>query len=149
MQMSALPDVSSPPLPPPPHGPGVPASLTEDGFLGGKLRILQPEKGYRPRIDAVFLAASVPCGPGETAFEAGMGTGVAALCVAVRVPSVHVTGMEIASRYALLAEENAERKNLGGARRVSHGDVKDALSRDLSHMRAHGSFAHAFANPPY
>src|SRR4026209_1978083 len=94
----------------PPSG-SIPPSLTEDGFLGGKLRILQPEKGYRAGIDAVFLAASVPCGPGETLFEAGMGTGVAALCVAVRVPSIHVTGMEIASRYALLAEENAKRNN--------------------------------------
>lgn len=148
MQMSALPDVSSPP-PPPPHGPGLPASLTEDGFLGGKLRILQPEKGYRAGIDAVFLAASVPCGPGETLFEAGMGTGVAALCVAVRVPSIHVTGMEVASRYALLAEENARRNSYGRNIRVIHGDVKDALRRDLSHMPAHGSFSHAFANPPY
>ena len=33
--------------------------------------------------------------------------------------------------------------------RVIHGDVKDALRRDLSHMPAHGSFSHAFANPPY
>ena len=39
----------------------VPASLTEDGFLGGRLRILQPEKGFRAGIDSVFLAAAIPC----------------------------------------------------------------------------------------
>src|SRR4029079_10004730 len=127
----------------------IPPTLTEDGFLNGRLRILQPEKGYRAGIDAVFLAASVPCGPGETLFEAGMGTGVAALCVAVRVPSIHVTGMEVASRYALLAEENARRNSYGHNIRVIHGDVKDALRRDLAQMPAHGSFSHAFANPPY
>ncbi len=38
----------------------IPPTLTEDGFLNGRLRILQPEKGYRAGIDAVFLAASVP-----------------------------------------------------------------------------------------
>ena len=71
----------------PPQG-QVPASLTEDGFLGGRLRILQPDKGYRAGIDSVFLAASVPCGPGETALEAGIGTGVAALCLAaISLPS--------------------------------------------------------------
>ena len=149
MQMSALPEETPDSSPPPSHGTAVPASLTEDGFLGGKLRILQPDKGYRAGIDAVFLAASIPCGPGETLFEAGTGTGVAALCVAVRVPTVLVTGMEIASRYALLAEENAKRNNLGQNIRVIHGDVKDAMRRDLSHLPAHGSFSHAFANPPY
>ena len=145
--MSALPNVSSPP--PQPPGWTVPASLTEDGFLGGRLKILQPEKGYRAGIDAVFLAAAIPCGSGEALFEAGIGTGVAALCVAVRVPSVHVTGIEIAPRYALLAEENAKRNNLGRNIRVIQGDVKEALRRDLAQMPAHGSFAHAYANPPY
>ncbi len=58
---------------PPPSA--VPPSLSEDGFLGGRLRILQPEKGFRAGIDSVFLAACVPCAPGETLMEAGMGTG--------------------------------------------------------------------------
>ena len=37
-------------------GMAMPSSLSEDAFLGGKLNILQPEKGYRAGIDAVFLA---------------------------------------------------------------------------------------------
>ena len=65
---------------------GVPHSLTEDAFLGGKLSILQPEKGYRAGIDAVFLAAAIPCQPGDTVFEAGIGTGVASLCLLARSP---------------------------------------------------------------
>ena len=123
--------------------------MTEDGFLGGRLKILQPEKGYRAGIDAVFLAASIPCKPGEPVFEAGIGTGVAALCLVERVPSVHVTGIELASRHAYLAEENARRNNLDRSIRIIHGDVKDALRRALAHMPEQGSFAHAYANPPY
>ena len=111
--------------------------------------ILQPEKGYRAGIDAVFLAASIPCASGESLFEAGIGTGVAALCVAARVPQVHITGVEVASRYAMLAEENAKRNGFGKSIRVIHSDVKEALRRDLSSMPAHGSFNHGFANPPY
>ncbi len=137
------------PPPPPPPGTGVPATLTEDGFLGGRLRILQPEKGYRAGIDAVFLAAAVPCAAGETVYEAGIGTGVAALCLLARCPDVHVTGIEVASRYAMLCEENAKRNGLAGAVRVIHADIKEALRKDLASMPSHGSFSHALANPPY
>ncbi|MBM3520047.1 MAG: methyltransferase [Alphaproteobacteria bacterium] len=137
------------PPPPPPPGLGVPATLTEDGFLGGRLRVLQPEKGYRAGIDAVFLAAAVPCGAGETLYEAGIGTGVASLCLLARCPEIHVTGIEVASRYAMLCEENAKRNGFGGSIRVIHADIKEALRKDLASMPSHGSFSHAFANPPY
>lgn len=147
MQMSA--QVNPAPIPPPMAPAAVPHSLTEDAFLGGRLRILQPEKGYRAGIDAVFLAASIPCAAGETIFEAGIGTGVAALCTIVRNPSIHVTGIEIASRYAMLCEENAKRNGFGHSVHVIHADMKDALRKDLSHLPQHGTFSHAIANPPY
>jgi tRNA1(Val) A37 N6-methylase TrmN6 len=146
MQMSAT--VQAVP-PPPPPGSGVPASLTEDGFLGGRLRILQPEKGYRAGIDAVFLAATIPCAMGDSVYEAGIGTGVAALCTLARCPGVHLTGIEIAARHALLCEENAKRNGFADSLRVIHADVKEALRKDLASMPVHGSFSHAFANPPY
>lgn len=145
--MSATAIQASPP--PPPPGGGVPATLTEDGFLGGRLRILQPEKGYRAGIDAVFVAATIPCQPGESLYEAGIGTGVAALCALARTPDIHVTGIEVAARHALLCEENAKRNGFGASLRVIHADIKDALRKDLTSMPAHGTFSHAFANPPY
>ena len=135
-----------------PHGPAsaaIPPSLTEDGFLNGRLRILQPEKGYRAGIDAVFLAAGIPCAEGDRIIEAGMGTGVAALCLSWRVPALQITGIEVAARYAMLAEENARRNECGAGIKVIHADIKDALRRDAAHMPAAGSFNHAFANPPY
>lgn len=127
----------------------VPHSLTEDAFLGGRLRILQPEKGYRAGIDAVFLAAAIPVAAGETVFEAGIGAGVAALCLISRNPAIHVTGIEVAARYAMMCEENAKRNGYSQLLKVIHADVKDAMRRDLASMPQHGTFAHAFANPPY
>ena len=97
-----------------PSGQALPRSLTEDGFLGGRVKILQPERGYRAGIDAVFLAATIPMEPGQTAFEAGYGVGVVSLCLAARVAGVHITGVEIASRYSMLAEENIRRNNFTG-----------------------------------
>ena len=133
------------------RAPGPPplASLTDDAFLGGKLQILQPEKGYRAGIDAVFLAASIPVVDGETVFEAGIGAGVVSLCLLARKPLLHITGVEVATRYAVLCEQNAKRNQFADHLRVIHADVKDAMRRDLAHMPEHGSFAHAFANPPY
>jgi len=132
-----------------PASASIPPTLTEDGFLDGRLRILQPEKGYRAGIDAVFLAASIPCAEGDRIFEAGTGTGVAALCLAFRVPGVQITGIEVQARYAMLAEENARRNECGSGIKIIHADIKEALRRDVAHLPAAGSFAHAFANPPY
>jgi tRNA1(Val) A37 N6-methylase TrmN6 len=127
----------------------VPSSLTEDAFLGGKLRVLQPEKGYRAGIDAVFLGAAIPAQEGDTVFEAGIGVGVASLCLLARCGNIHVTGMEVTARYAMMCEENTKRNGFGGHVHVIHADVKEALRKDLANMPQHGTFAHAFANPPY
>lgn len=133
-----------------PHAPAaIPPSLTEDGFLNGRLRILQPEKGYRAGIDAVFLAASIPAHGGDKLFEAGIGTAVAALCLAWRVTGLEITGVELAARYAMLAEENARRNDCGAGIKVIHADIKEALRRGSAVLPAAGSMAHAFANPPY
>jgi tRNA1(Val) A37 N6-methylase TrmN6 len=127
----------------------VPASMTDDAFLGGKLKILQPEKGYRAGIDAVFLAAAIPVNDGDTVFEAGIGAGVASLCLLARNQMVHITGIEANTRYAVLCEQNAKRNSLSNSLRVIHADLKEAMRKDLAHMPAHGTFAHAFANPPF
>jgi tRNA1(Val) A37 N6-methylase TrmN6 len=128
---------------------GVPASLTEDAFLGGKLNMLQPEKGYRAGIDAVFLGAAIPAKDGDTVFEAGIGVGVASMCLLQRCRNIHVTGIEVNARYAMMCEENAKRNGFDGHVNVIHADAKEALRKDLSTMPEHGTFAHAFANPPY
>ena len=135
--------------PPPPPVAAMPSTLTEDAFLGGRISVLQPEKGFRAGIDSVFLASTVPCQPGDTLFEAGLGTGVAALCILSRVPDIHITGVEVATRYAMMAEQNASRNGFASSLEVIKGDVKDALRRDLAQWPAHGSFSHAYANPPF
>jgi tRNA1(Val) A37 N6-methylase TrmN6 len=149
MQLAVDIQTSPPTTAPAATGQALPSSLTDDAFLGGKLQILQPEKGYRAGIDAVFLAAAIPAQSGDAVFEAGMGVGTASLCLLSRCPNIHVTGMEITARYAMMCDENAKRNGFGNHLQVIHADVKDGLRRDLAHLPQHGSFAHAFANPPY
>ncbi len=114
---------------------------TDDAFLGGKLRILQPKKGFRAGVDSVFLAASLAPKPGDKIVEAGTGPGVAALCLLARVPDIHLTGIEREPTTAKLARENALRNGLKLA--VIEADITG------DHLPPSESFAHGFANPPW
>jgi tRNA1Val (adenine37-N6)-methyltransferase len=118
------------------------ADVTDDGFLGGRLRILQPRVGYRAATDPVFLAAAVPALPGQSVLELGCGAGVASLCLAARVSGLNVAGVELQPRYADLARRNAVRNSI--ALEVFETDLA-ALPPDL---RAR-NFDHVIANPPY
>lgn len=121
-----------------------PQSITEDGFLGNRLRLRQPKEGYRAGIDPVFLAAAIPAKAGERALDIGAGVGGAALMLAVRVGGLGVTGIEIDPGLLRLANENARLNNLGRRADFMLGEVMRPPSR-----LAPGSFDHVLANPPY
>jgi tRNA1(Val) A37 N6-methylase TrmN6 len=118
------------------------ATTTDDSFLGGRLRLAQPGKGYRAGIDAVLLAAAVPAAPGERVLELGLGTGAVSLCLAARVPGLALAGLELQPAYAALARRNA----------AANGVALEVIEGDLAAMpvalRAR-SFDHVVMNPPY
>jgi tRNA1Val (adenine37-N6)-methyltransferase len=58
------------------------ADLSDDKFLMGRLRLLQPLRGYRAATDPVLLAAACPATPGQSVLDLGCGAGAAALCLA-------------------------------------------------------------------
>lgn len=117
------------------------ADLSDDRFLGGRLRLLQPLKGYRAATDPVLLAAACPAQTGESVLDLGCGAGAAALCLAARVPGVGLAGLELQPAYADLARRNAARNDV--SLQVHEGDLlhmPQALLRD---------FDHVITNPPY
>lgn len=95
-----------------------------DPILGGRLRLTQPEHGFRAGHDAVLLAAAAPDVKGA-ALELGAGAGTASLCYARRCADVSVTGVELSEEMAALAVRNTAENGL--ADRVSFvcGDVFD------------------------
>src|SRR5262249_35406809 len=88
-----------------------PADVTDDAFLGGGLRVLQPNAGYRAGIDALLLAAAAPLRVGrqERVLDVGAGVGVVGLAVARRVPLCEVTLVEREPFLAELAQRNIAR----------------------------------------
>ncbi|HEX6441067.1 MAG TPA: methyltransferase, partial [Stellaceae bacterium] len=63
----------------------------------------QPANGARVGIDPVFLAAAVPAQPNQRVLDIGCGSGAASLCLAARVPGLHITGLELQRGLARLA----------------------------------------------
>ncbi len=95
----------------------MPAEVTEDAVLGGKLRLKQPTGGHRFGHDAILLAAACPARAGERVVDLGAGVGAAGLALALRVAGTNVVLVEIDAALAALAAENAQLNAL--AARVS------------------------------
>jgi len=125
------------------------SAATEDAFLGGALRVLQPEDGYRAGLDAVLLAATVEARRGDRALDMGAGVGVVGLAAARRMPDIEVTLVERDPGLAALARRNVGRNGLDGRVHVIVADVTRPL-RELPELGGLAdSFDHVLANPPY
>lgn len=125
--------------------------ITDDAFLGGALKLLQPRTGYRAGVDAVLLAASIPCLPGrhECVLDAGGGVGTVGLSVARRCPDSTAVLLERAPRLVELARENVKRNALSDRVKVFSGDLTASWTEMAGEGLAPDSFDHVFANPPF
>nr|WP_267911649.1 methyltransferase [Devosia oryziradicis] len=123
-------------------------SVTRDAFLGGRLTLSQPARGFRAGLDSVLLGAAV----GEarkSLLDMGSGVGTAAL-----VALIHNPGL-----VATLAEQNADIVALAQANIVDNGlvDRAEVVTADVigpaANRRAAGildnGYESVIANPPY
>lgn len=134
--------------PAPRHRPPVEGE-SDDAFLDGRLRVLQPAASYRAGIDGVLLAATAEPGRDGRLLDVGAGVGVVGLCVAWRLPDAVVTMVERDAGLAALARRNIERNGFAGRARVIEADVLRPLG-DCPELRAAtASFDHVLANPPF
>ena len=122
--------------------PSMEPGVTEDALLGGRVRLLQPARGYRVAVDAVLLAAAIDAGPGQRVLDLGAGVGAVGLCLAARVSDCRIVGIELQPELAHLARRNAELN--GMAERVT--TIIHDLAQPLPDL---GRFDHVATNPPY
>jgi tRNA1(Val) A37 N6-methylase TrmN6 len=120
------------------------AQYTQDSFLGGKLSIKQPAKGFRAGIDAVFLGASVAQTNPDTILDIGCGVGTALWCAGYHCPQAKLTGSEIQKDYANMATENAATNRMLEKSQIICGSIFEK-----NDLLAPNSFDHVITNPPF
>jgi tRNA1(Val) A37 N6-methylase TrmN6 len=119
-------------------------AITENTLLDGRIRLLQPARGYRAGMDAGLLAAACDAGSGERALEAGCGAGAALLGAAARRLQASFLGVERDPAAAALARRNVELNGFAGRVQVVEADVGAGFA-----ALGLAPFDAVFANPPY
>lgn len=118
-------------------------AFSQDDFLGGRLSLKQPVKGYRVTSDSVFLAASINLNKGDNVLDVGAGSGGLLSLIAARlegdIKNFTLHGIEIQQDLILLARENAFQ-----GIEYYQGDI-------LSDVKGcePNSYHHVISNPPY
>ncbi|MBC6981068.1 tRNA1(Val) (adenine(37)-N6)-methyltransferase [Caulobacter sp. 17J80-11] len=123
--------------------------VTDDRLLDGRVRLLQPAKGYRAGMDAALLAAAVDAKPGERVLEAGCGAGAVLFQAASRSPEARFTGVERDLEALALAERNIGLNDAEGRVQVRAGDVGRGFAAHGFLAPGEPPFDVAIANPPF
>jgi tRNA1Val (adenine37-N6)-methyltransferase len=117
---------------------------TLDSILGGRLKLVQPRKGYRFSVEAVLLGRFVRPGRGNRVLELGAGCGVISIIIAALFKPREIVALEIQPGLAELIARNAALNNLGAV--VARcGDLRE---REIEGL-APSAFDLVIANPPY
>ncbi len=116
---------------------------TEDTLYQGRVKLFQPETGFRAGTDSLLLAAALEAAPGTQALELGCGAGGALLTAAYRLTDTHFTGVEFDRATARLAEKGVEANAFAPRVGIEHAEASEWV-------RGHeNKFDLVFANPPY
>jgi tRNA1(Val) A37 N6-methylase TrmN6 len=89
--------------------------LTEDSILNGKIKLLQPDNGYRVAIDPIILSSFVcgltHCGHKATTIEkildVGCGVGTISLILKMKKNASEVTAIDIDEKMCQICRQNA------------------------------------------
>jgi tRNA1(Val) A37 N6-methylase TrmN6 len=116
---------------------------TEDTVYQGRVRLVQPARGFRTGFDSLLLAAALPALEKGEALELGCGCGGALLPAAFRLPEVAFTGLEIAESVTRMAQLGAQLNGFGTRVTIQNAEASEWVKPHENR------FDLVFANPPY
>ena len=119
------------------------SAYTTDDFYSGRVKVIQPEQGFRAGTDSLLLAAALDQSTRGEALEIGCGAGGALLPAAYRLKQAQLTGLEIGEGMAALAEKGVEANEFEARVSIVQGSAAE-LSRDWQNR-----FDLVFSNPPF
>jgi len=115
-----------------------------DNLLNSKIKISQPEKGYRFSIDPFILAAHVEGTRNQKVIDIGCGCGIIPLILSLKSSALKITGIEIQRELYVCAKKNIITNKLENSINIIHGDIKNIDTSDTN-----GKADIIVSNPPY
>jgi tRNA1(Val) A37 N6-methylase TrmN6 len=127
-------------------------SVTSDAFLGGRLIVGQPKKGFRAGTDSVLLGAAVDARRAEQGgplMDLGAGAGVAGLVALTHFDALEATFIEIDPVTAGLCQANIKGNGFADRARVIELDIIAPGPVRMAAGMPQNHFATVLANPPF
>lgn len=123
-------------------------TLTRDAFLGGRLTVSQPEKGFRAGLDSVLLGTAVRGGT-HSLLDLGAGVGTAALVAMAELTQLRATLLEADPAIAAIAALNLESNGMTARGKVLAFDLTAPGRVRAEAGLAADHFSTVIANPPF
>ncbi|MCS7232716.1 MAG: methyltransferase [Synergistetes bacterium] len=120
------------------------STYTFDSILRGKLKLYQPSEGPRFGIEALLLSDFLTLRPKDKVIELGVGTGIVLLLLALKVPGIRLSGIELQPELVELARKNVEINGFSERIEIIQGDL-----RKIEEYFPQGAFSVVLGNPPY
>jgi tRNA1(Val) A37 N6-methylase TrmN6 len=118
--------------------------LTQDDFLGGKLKVFQPVDGFRAGSDTVFLAASINKIEKGKVLDVGCGVATASLCLAYRNKDVDIDGIEVNQDIVEIARRNIKENGFDERIKIHQTNILSKVKQVSSN-----DYDFVITNPPY
>ncbi len=125
-----------------------PQTTTRDAFLGGRITVEQPAKGFRAGQDSVLLGAAVAA-QSRSLCDLGTGAGTAALTALAHNAELTAVMAEADPALAGLAGRNVAANGFGARATVARADVAGAGKDREAAGLTPDTFTSVIANPPY
>ncbi len=121
---------------------------TNDYLLNKKVKIFQPQDGYRASTDAVFLSSLLDekkVKQNAKILDVGSGTGAISLCLASRLKdkNVEILGIDIQNDLVELSNFSSQENGFDSFLKYQNIDIRDKLA-----IKG-GKFDFVITNPPY
>lgn len=131
-----------------PHGFVKHQTITRDAFLGGRITLSQPRRGFRAGLDSVLLGAAV-AEDRRCLLDLGSGVGTAAFVALAHAPACHGTLVEQNAEMAALARDNAAANGFAARALVIEADVTAKGADRKAAGLAENRYDSVIANPPF
>ena len=113
-------------------------------ILDHKVRLYQPQEGFRTSLDSVLLAAACPAVKCQKVLDMGCGVGGASFCLLHRMPELELTGIDIQEEYIHIACQN---RTLNKHHIQPEFQVNSVT--DFRIENPQDRFEHIICNPPF